>query len=242
MRYGIIADIHSNLEALESVIAALSKERIDRYICCGDIVGYGADPDECVHLVKGLDAVCVMGNHDSACSDGNDISRFTRNAAEGIMWTRENITRDSVDFLKKLPLVESVSPIFGIVHGTLKAPADFEYLISESMADDTFSLMKESVLFIGHTHVAGIFEKYRDRVVYRTSSEASLSKVKKYIINPGSVGQPRDGDNRAAFAVFDSDVSHIRIGRVGYDIRSAQQKIIRAGLPDKSAERLKGGI
>ena len=223
MRYGIFSDIHSNLEALETVLEALKKEKVDRYLCVGDIVGYAANPRECLKTIKDLDCPIVCGNHDRAVSGMLDYSYFNDDAQAAIDWTKENLNEWEKDYLRGLPLVYEEGQIT-MVHGSLYRPEDFEYVLDKEAAARTIKLCKTKACFIGHTHIP--FE-------YRGGA--------KFLVNDGSVGQPRDGDPRAAYCIYDSESGHNLVKRVEYDIKLTIDKIFAAGLPEMLARRLPKG-
>lgn len=237
MRYAIFSDIHSNLQALEAVLAAYRQEKIDRYFCVGDIVGYAANPIECIKAVEKTDAVIVAGNHDWASVDLTDIEYFNPVAKQAVLWTKTVLGEKEKTFLKNLPLVYKDETFF-LVHGTLDNPEDFFYLSDTYSAIGTFNLMEKNLLFVGHTHIAGIFVESERRVSYLETEKLKLSSDKHYIVNVGSVGQPRDGNPKASFCIFDSDTSVVEIRRVDYDIKEAQKRIIDAGQPSYLADRL----
>lgn len=223
MRYGVFSDIHSNLEALEAVLGALKKEDVDRYLCLGDIVGYAANPRECLKIIRDINCPTVCGNHDWAVSGLLDLSYFNDEAREALEWTIGSLNDWEKDYLRELPLVHEEDRIT-IVHGSLDKPEEFEYVLDEEAAVRTIKLCKTKVCFIGHTHRP--FEYYRGA---------------KLLVNDGSVGQPRDGDPRAAYCVFDSESGKLGIKRVEYDIKSTMEKILAAGLPERFAARLTEG-
>jgi putative phosphoesterase len=223
MKYGVFSDIHSNLEALEAVLEALKKEKVDRYLCAGDIVGYAANPRECLKIVKDLDCPTVCGNHDRAVTGMLDYSGFNDAVRAAVEWTKVNLNDWEKNYLRSLPLVYEEGNIT-MVHGSLDKPEEFEYVLNEEVAVRTVKLCKTKICFIGHTHQP--FEYYRGM---------------KLLVNDGSVGQPRDGDPRAAYCIFDSETGQVRIKKVEYDIRSAADKIVAAGLPEYFAARLTEG-
>lgn len=239
MRYGLFSDIHSNLEALQAVLAALRKEDIDRYVCLGDIVGYGANPRECIELIKNLNSITIAGNHDYAVVHLTDIKHFNSNAKEAILWTQKQLEEEEKKFLSTLQLVHSF-PDFTIVHATLKKPEEWNYIFSTYEARENFQLLTTPLLFVGHSHVPIIFEgntHYR----YNFREVVNLEEGRKYIINIGSVGQPRDGDRRASCALYDTESRLVEVKRVEYNIPEAMKKIIEAGLPEILARRLSRG-
>jgi len=241
MRYGIISDIHGNLEALEAALDALSGEKLDKYLCVGDIVGYGANPRECIKRTQALRAVCVCGNHDKASSGGLDPARFNESARRSVMWTRRALGEHHKEFLRGLdPVYEDANLV--LAHGTLQEPEKFYYMLDSLDARGTFKRLKKKVCFVGHTHVPGIFLLKGRRIDYSSRRRTLLSAGEKAIVNVGSVGQPRDGDPRACYSVYDSENGSVSLKRLSYDIHKAQRKILDAGLPSFLAQRLKMGM
>lgn len=240
MRWGIFSDIHSNLEALEAVLAALAKQRIDKYFCLGDIVGYGANPGECIAEIGKLNPVSIAGNHDWAVAGLFDITHLTPNAAAGVLWTRRNIIYEDKEFLKSLGLIHQEEELT-LVHASLQNPGQFDYIVDIPSAKAAFALLRTSLCFIGHTHRPVIFIKEGSNYTSTFQAEIKVKTSQTYIINAGSVGQPRDGNPQGCYAVYDSETKEVQIKRVSYDIRSAQDKIIAAGLPRILAERLSLG-
>jgi len=238
LRYGIFADVHSNLEALDSVIGAFKKESIDAYLCAGDIVGYAANPIECINKVRSLAMFTVAGNHDWAAVSLTSPETFNSFAKEAILWTRKQLDESSRDYLETLKLSfknESLT----LVHGTLDNPRDFNYMTDGYKAEETFRLMETDICFIGHTHIAGVFIKDKlDAISYRLDTSVGIDKANKYIINVGSVGQPRDGLPSAAYCVYDTVKLEVQVKRVEYDLKSARKKILDSGLPVFLGDRL----
>ena len=241
MRYGIFSDVHSNLQALEAVIAAYKNESIDKYLCIGDTVGYGANPRECIERVSQVAALLVAGNHDWGCVDLFSVSNFNPLAAEAILWTKRQLDVNCRYFLQSLRLVCQDNG-FTLVHGTLDEPQEFNYLLDTDTADASFRLLNTNICFVGHTHIAGIFKKDRHgKIAYLRLSNLTIEEGNSYIVNVGSVGQPRDGISDAAFCVYDTAAKTIEIKRVPYDIEKARKKIIAAGLPQYLGDRLLAG-
>ena len=238
MRYGIFADVHSNLEALDAVIEAYGKEAIDKYLCAGDVVGYAANPKECIEKIKALTIITVAGNHDWASVNLFSLDYFNPVASEAIFWTKQNLDDNSRYFLESLKLVYKNEDLT-LVHGTLENPQDFNYMTDGYAAWVTFRLLETDICFVGHSHVAGIFIKDKDdRIHYRQDNSVDIKQEFKYIINVGSVGQPRDGNPKAAYCIYDTDKKEVQIKRVGYDIQATRRKIIHAGLPQFLGDRL----
>ena len=238
MRYGIFGDIHSNLEALEAVIEAYQKEHIDKYLCAGDVVGYATNPKECIDKVKTLAMITVAGNHDWGSVDLFSADYFNPNAKEAISWTKRNLGEQDKYFLESLKLVYKNEDLT-LVHGTLDNPQDFNYMTDGYIAEETFRVLETNICFVGHSHAAGIFIKDKDDNLYYLEEQyIDIKDANKYIVNVGSVGQPRDGNPQGAYCIFDSDKKGVRIERISYDIKTARKKIIKAGLPKFLGDRL----
>ncbi len=244
MRYGVISDIHSNLIALERVLEALARQAIDRYLCLGDVVGYGARPNECCELLRSLDAVSVVGNHDlAACVPGGE-RWFTPVARICILWTRQVLTPANSEYLVSLPATTEVDGAH-LCHASLADPD--AYVSSPPETLPSFAMMEHQTCLFGHTHYAEWFERIADAgMPHQNTVPGGGTVVLKpghtYMINPGSVGQPRDQNSQASFAVLDTDAGTVAIERIGYDIHATQQQIIEAGLPTTMAQRLLTGI
>jgi len=242
MRYGIFADVHSNLEAIDAVIQAYKNENIDQYLCLGDVVGYGADPCECVSRVMSLSAITVAGNHDWATVNLFSLENFRFEAAEVIYWTRTQITQTERDFLESLELIYKNTDLT-LAHGTIDNPKDFNYMTNGYIAWESLRLLETRVGFVGHSHVPGIFTKgVGDQVGYRQDDSLDLIEGQSYIVNVGSVGQPRDGNPKAAFCIFDTKENRIFIKLVKYDMEKTRKKIIETGLPRSLGDRLLIGM
>jgi len=241
MRYGIFADIHANLEALNAVTLAYKKESIDKYLNVGDIVGYAVNANECTQQVSALVMANVAGNHDLASLGSSSINGFNPYAKIALYWTRENLDKKSRVFLGAARLIfQNVD--LTLVHGTLDHPENFNYLTDRYISGSTFKFLKTKVCFIGHTHIPAIFIKDKDgHISYRGDNFIKIEEDKSYIINVGSVGQPRDGNPQATYCVYDNAKNQIQIKRVSYDITTTQKKIVRAGLPIWLATRLASG-
>ena len=240
MRYGIFSDVHSNLEAFETVLDSYQSEDIDEYICVGDIVGYGADPSPCIDIVKKLTPCNICGNHDRAVCGLFDVSYFNAAAREAALWTRDVIPQEDLDYLKSLELTCKKKE-FVVVHGSLQSPESFNYILSSYDAYKTIERMQVPVCFVGHSHVAGVFLFDGEKMGYSQKERIAIEPGKKYVINVGSVGQPRDGDKRASYACYDVEKKVAEIKRVSYDIEKAKNKILKANLPPRLAYRLLEG-
>lgn len=244
MRYAIISDIHGNLPALEQVLAALADERIDQYLCLGDIVGYGASPNECCQLVQQTAAICIRGNHDEAIVRSGKEDWFNAEARACLLWTRQQLTEENRHWLASLEPIAQVGEIT-LCHGSVPDP-DY-YTTTAQGALHSFAAMSTSLAFFGHTHYAEWF-KYRsdwDLPAQHSHPEGGICQLEQdfqYLINPGAVGQPRDDNPQASFAVYDDEQQQVTIHRLDYDIPAAQQKMFAAGLPPSMALRLALGI
>ncbi|MCX6995962.1 MAG: metallophosphoesterase family protein [Kiritimatiellaeota bacterium] len=239
LTYAILGDIHSNLEALQAVLADAKAQGANRYACVGDIVGYNANPGECLEIVRGLKCVIVRGNHDHYCSMDEALNGFHPMAADAVDWTRKQLSAEQRLFLSNLPYVAPVET-FTMVHSTLDMPGNWGYVFEALEAEASFAYQRSAVCFFGHTHVPLAFEKF-DAVRGGLYSKIRIQLGRKYFVNVGSVGQPRDGDPRAAYVLFDLMRNAIELRRVAYDIPAVQEKIKLAGLPARMAARLAVG-
>lgn len=240
MIYVILSDIHSNIQALDAVVRSIPKEKDVCIICAGDIIGYGANPVECINVTRENNIKSVLGNHDAALVGKMDISRLVPHAIEALNWTSGQIKKQDVDYLDQLPFVLSENK-FQVVHGALDAPEGFVYLTSSREASRTFEVLKKGICFIGHTHRPGAYMEMNGKIYQFSQKEIILDDSANYIINVGSVGQPRDYDNRASYCVYYPTRGIVEFRRVKYDIKSARSAIIKAGLPESLGERLLTG-
>lgn len=240
MRYGILSDVHSNLEALTAVLKALEKEGADRILCAGDLVGYGADPSACLSLIREKVDHVVCGNHDLAVADQMDLNWFNPPAQTALLWTRQALTPEERRTLADLPFVWRNEQVT-LVHGSLYQPEQFHYLLDLEAAGLSLQLQKTPAAFIGHTHAPGVFIEDQGRISFHRSSPFPIHPSSKVLVNVGSVGQPRDGDPRAAYCFYDAEEHSLEIRRVPYPLGETQAKIRAAGLPESLAQRLAGG-
>ena len=247
MRYGIVSDIHGNLDALETVIGAAQEAGpLEGWICLGDTVGYGPNPNECVDRIRTLCETVLIGNHDLAAIEQLDIRWFNPYARAAAEWTQSVLTPETREFLESLPqtrVAEEWNLTFS--HGSLTDPPR-DYIISRAEARVNFRLLTTQALFIGHSHLSHCFtaaegESACDEEVFHGPATVRFQEGYRYIVNCGSVGQPRDGDPRAAFGVLDLDQRLIEVRRATYDIERVQQKMLDAGLPRFLAYRLSEG-
>jgi diadenosine tetraphosphatase ApaH/serine/threonine PP2A family protein phosphatase len=238
LRYAIISDIHSNLAALQEVLNVIGNEHIDRVICLGDIVGYGPDPNACMELVQHHCAVIITGNHDFACIESSELFYFNHFAKQAIEWTVTEIADEHLIFISRLPLEAKIETI-RFVHANPYEPRSWDYILSLDDAIYNFSKFEEQICFIGHSHQPIIYiENKSGRYAMKHSRQFQLEPESRYIINVGSVGQPRDGNCDAAFGIFDTATGLFELRRVGYNIQATYDKMIAAGLPGFLGERL----
>jgi diadenosine tetraphosphatase ApaH/serine/threonine PP2A family protein phosphatase len=240
LRIAILADIHSNLEALEAVLAALAKTRVDRYVCVGDVVGYGADPDACIRKVRELCDLVIAGNHDWAVAGRLSLEFFNAYARDAIAWTRRNLSEESIAWLRDLPLQKDIEGIATLVHSTLHNPSAFDYLLTSYDAHLSMSVLELPLCFVGHSHIPITFME-KGGLGFTFAETIDLSRLDKAIINPGSIGQPRDENPAAAYGVLDTAKRRVTLHRVRYDVAAAAGKIQSAGLPQVLADRLHVG-
>ncbi len=240
MRIAIFGDVHSNLEGLEAVLADAKAHHCTHFVCLGDIVGYNANPKECLDIVRALECPTVKGNHDElACMDSHP-SNVSGLANEGIAYTRAQLTPDDLAWLDALKFVRQVRD-FTIVHATLDTPHKWGYVLNQLDAGASFSYQHTQVCFFGHTHVPRAYIRdHHVRTIERWDTIV-IEPGKKYFLNVGSAGQPRDGDWRASYAIFHLKEHHVELRRLEYDVETTQKKIIAAGLPPRLATRLSEG-
>jgi predicted phosphodiesterase len=243
MRCAVIADIHANLSAFTTVLGDIKQRGgADEIWCLGDIVGYGPDPHECIELLRQYKHVCVAGNHDWAAIGKIDTSYFNPFAAAACSWTTQQLSPDDVQYLESLPLTIEKGDIT-LVHGSPMEPI-WEYVISTSIAAKNFAFLKSKFCLVGHSHVPVVFKEESGscRSVQFSPGIGMVLGDNRLIINPGGVGQPRDGDPRASYAIYDSESRIIRLYRIPYDIGATQDKMMQAGLPIHLVTRLQEGI
>ena len=241
MRYGIFSDVHSNLEALEAVIKAYKKESIDEYLCVGDIVGYAANPKECIEKVQTLVAATAAGNHDWGSTGKFPADYFNPEAKTAVIWSGQQLNAKDKFYLDSLDLVYKNKDLT-LVHATLQNPENFDYMLEDYQAAASLRIQETQACFLGHSHTPGVFVNDKDNnLSYTIKSKIRLEPDKQYIVNVGSVGQPRDGDRRASYCIFDTEKHTVEIKRAGYNIKAVQDKIKKAGLPLFLAERLAVG-
>jgi len=243
MRYAIIADIHSNLAAFAAVLEEIKRQGgVEELWCLGDIVGYGPDPHECIELLRQHKHVCVAGNHDLAAIGKLSTSKFNPDAAAACLWTAQQLTPKDIIYIENLPLVLQKGD-FTMVHGSPKEPI-WEYLISVGSARQNFTCFRSRFCLVGHSHLPLVFKSNEDGDCSFSQFMPNVKLVlgkSRLIINPGGVGQPRDGDPRASFAIYDNETESIRLYRVPYDINTTQTRMVQRNLPMRLVARLSYG-
>jgi predicted phosphodiesterase len=240
VRYAVVSDIHSNIEALDVVFASLRED--DALLCLGDIVGYGPNPNECVEKIRSRATATVLGNHDVAAIDNFGLAYFNPAARAAMKWTQGVLSAENLGWLDTLGY-EFRMPEFLLVHG---APVNyFEYILDKAAAGRAFAATDAPIIFIGHTHIAEVYALSPDGSIdhehLQHGGEIPLAEGMRYLINVGSVGQPRDLNPLSSFGFYDSEARTVSISRVEYPIASVQAKIVAAGLPDALARRLQVG-
>lgn len=242
MRYGIFSDVHSNLEAMTVVARALKSEGVDQYLCLGDFVGYYSNPVEVIELIESLNCwKMVLGNHDSACLGRTPLSKFNQPAADAIHWTRKHLKSRHFHFLESLRLREEIGEM-ELVHASPFQSEEWHYLTSQEDLERNFRYFQGFLCFFGHVHKPFIAEqKGNGMVKILEETEFNLQKDCRYLVNVGSVGQPRDGNPKTCYVLYDSDSRKLSIRRLDYDHGTTARKTLEAGLPDYLAQRLKTG-
>ena len=239
MKYAILSDIHSNLEALSGAIAEIDTRKVDHIICLGDVVGYGANPSECLRMVTNQTKEIIMGNHDQAVEDVELRNYFNDWAKTAIEWTAQKLTPEEKHKIRSFsPIVIDQKANVTWSHSSIHEPDEFHYLFQISDTDPSFKKLETSFGFFGHTHIPSLFSLKEKESRYLPAGKYQLSKNERYLINPGSVGQPRDRNPKLSFALFDSNELVLEIIRLDYDNRKAADKIRKAGLPAYLADRL----
>jgi len=237
MRYAILSDIHSNLEALEAAVGYAKKQNVESWVVLGDTIGYGANPNECFEWVQKESDIYLMGNHEKAIIDPSLRKWFNESAREAIVWTDEVMDNRFKDKIKDIPYMQ-VKENITFAHGSPVEPERFHYLLSFEDAITSFDQMGNSICFVGHTHVPCCFCESEKLTNYLKPGIMKLQEGDRYILNPGSVGQPRDRDSRLAFGIFDDGDKTFEIVRLPYENEKAANKIRKAGLPCYLADRL----
>ncbi len=236
MKYAILSDVHANLEALTSVIKDARSRGVKYFICLGDIVGYNANPSECVDLIRQLGCPVIMGNHDAYAVAAEIPPEVNGRARESMLWTRDQINKEQRDWLAALPMLRRVGP-FELVHSSMNEPEAWNYVTDGFEAILHFNKQQTFLCFYGHTHRPMYFTT-KERKTFKDFERLVLEDGFKYYVNVGSVGQPRGNDKRAQYAIYDTEEKAVDLCRVNYDIALACKKIRAAGLPEHNALRL----
>ncbi len=245
MRVAVLSDIHANQPALEAVLGAIDAAGVEELWCLGDVVGYGAQPDACTELVRERCDLCLAGNHDLAVLGGLDVSSFSETAAAAVEWTLDHVAEGTLEFLRSLEPAGSREEV-GLFHASPRDPI-WEYVLSTDQAEGGLDAQQERIGLIGHSHVSLFFcrplpARHGETQGAQAGDGAFLSlEVGEWLLNPGSVGQPRDGDPRAAWLELDTGELTAAFHRVPYDVALAAETILAAGLPSQLAERLEVG-
>ncbi len=242
MRYAIISDIHGNLEALQAVLEDVQRRNVDQTYCLGDIVGYYPDPEACIELIRAHANHCIAGNHDYAAIERIDTKSFTYYAYVAMEWTKHALSEKAKQFLGSLPLTFEDAGVF-FAHASPNNSEEWNYVFpdSESAIFEAFSSLNCRVNFIGHTHWPSIMIQDDEKIVLHNEHSIRINKKDHYLVNVGSVGQPRDFDPRSCYAIYDTEEHDIALHRVEYDLGATQRKIIKHNLPLFLAERLANG-
>ena len=244
MRIAVLSDIHANLEALEAVLGHARQQKVDRYVCLGDVVGYGANPNECIELLLSLpECPTLLGNHDAAVL--GIPSNMKPDARRVILWTREILTKNSLWFLTEMEDLIKWDNI-SFCHSNPYRPRNWYYVSEKTYISSSFARSKAKILFVGHTHVQLAITRKNFFCVYLRSPQHGMvvpvAESNRQIFNGGSIGQPRDGDPRAAYLIYDAARRVVEFYRIGYDFKTAGEKILAAGLPEMFALRLVNGL
>lgn len=241
MHYAVLSDVHANIEALEAVLHDIEKRRIKKIIFLGDAVGYGPNPNECIDIIKDRCTIMLAGNHDYAVAGLTDANCFNDYARLAVEWTLSVITEANLDLLKTLPISKTLDKNnVLLVHSTPKNPEEWHYLLTLYDAETSFHYFDQKICFLGHSHYPLIIERLLSGEMTICKIETKIRKEERYIINVGSVGQPRDGDPRASYAVVTD--GKVELIRVKYDIEKTQGKMLKAGIPLPLITRLEKGL
>ncbi|MEE3235192.1 MAG: metallophosphoesterase family protein [Candidatus Latescibacterota bacterium] len=243
MKITILSDIHANLEALETVMIESERSGISRFISLGDVVGYGPDPVACINRLRDVKATLIAGNHDLALLNKNEIRLFNAFVRPSLFYAVEVVGKQELDYLGSQSLVyhgKNELNIGVFAHANPRDPIQMLPLYLAESIEDYMQLVENKITFVGHTHAPSIFCKIRNRVQTLTSSMFAIGPH-KYLVNPGSVGQPRDGDSRASYAIWDTDQNNIEIKRTEYPFQKTQEKMHEVGFPIYTIERLASG-
>ncbi len=242
MKYGLISDIHANLEALTAVLSDLEKQSVDSIHCLGDVIGYGADPEACLKLIQRTCDTKLLGNHEYTALGLQSVEQFNEAAKAAAEWTQQTLNEDAVAIMADFDLDRALDDMY-LVHASPFEPDRWHYLFTAEDAIRGFGQMKQDIGFFGHSHIPIILRERPDALPHvRAGHTFAADPEGRYLINVGSVGQPRDNDPRACYVVYESDEQDIEFHRVEYDITTAQRKMSKASLPETLISRLSAGI
>lgn len=241
MRYGFFSDVHANLEALKACVLDFRSEKIDRLFFLGDAVGYGPNPDECVKLIDKISEISLMGNHDYAALGLMETEYFNQYAAQSVGWTKDSLSKKSIEIMTDFELTHQIDDIL-LVHSSPKDPENWHYILDMDDAEENFNYFQQKICLVGHTHRPYIvYKSGSDNAVLSRQTEEVLQDDYRYLVNIGSVGQPRDGDPRSCYLIYDTETSRIGLKRVQYNVRNTQNNMAKVGLPEYLIERLTTG-
>lgn len=241
MRYGFFSDVHGNLEAMQACVLDFKAEKIDKLFFLGDAVGYGPNPDESVKLIGDISVAMLMGNHDYAALGLMETEYFNQYAAESVGWTKSSLSEKAIEIMSDFSLTHELDNIL-LVHSSPREPENWHYILDMEDAEENFNFFTQRICLVGHTHRPYIVVKDESgSVVLSKQTEEILEDSKRYLINIGSLGQPRDGDPRCCYLIYDSDDNSVRFKRVQYNIKDTQKVMAKVGLPEYLIDRLAVG-
>jgi diadenosine tetraphosphatase ApaH/serine/threonine PP2A family protein phosphatase len=241
VRIAVLSDIHGNLEALEAVLAEVDGSSVDLLYCLGDIVGYGPSPAACVEIVSRRAAVSLLGNHDAAVAGLTSLEDFNEFARSAVEWTAARLSAGQVEYLGSLPYTHRARELL-LVHASPIEPERWHYLHGLADIDEHFAAFAERVCFVGHSHRPGVYAIEAGGGVRRSVGRVALRAGSRYLVNAGSVGQPRDRDPRASYVLYDPAGAGVEVRRVAYPIAKTQERMRAAGIPDFLVDRLEAGV
>jgi len=242
MRYGFFSDVHSNLEALKACIIDFRAEKLDKLFFLGDAVGYGPNPDKCVKLINDIAEVKLMGNHDYAALGLMETDYFNQYAAQSMGWTRDSISKKTISLLSDFELSYELNENTLLVHSSPREPENWHYILDMEDAEENFDFFKQQICLVGHTHRPYIVYKGEDgETTLSRQTEEEIKEGNRYLVNIGSIGQPRDGDPRSCYLIYDTETNKVRFKRVQYNVKNTQKDMAKVGLPEYLIERLAVG-
>lgn len=241
MRYGFFSDVHANLEALQACVIDFKTEKLDKLYFLGDAVGYGPNPDECVKLIKDISLANLMGNHDYAALGLMETDYFNQYAAESVGWTKASLTEKAIEIMSDFELTHQVEDVL-LVHASPRDPENWHYILDMEDAEENFDFFTHRICLVGHTHRPYIVsKKEHEPGELVKENEEIIKDDRRYLINIGSVGQPRDGDPRCCYLIYDSETRKVSFKRVAYNVKNTQKVMAEVGLPEYLIDRLAVG-